>query len=208
MAPAHPVDVLTRLLFSILATGLAPTSFCTNEDRAHFDGLRVDFTAEAVNTLGSRPTPTHRTFNAVDPYDDDISLDTFVTWLQEAGHHLRHSPTPTGPPASKPAFAPSPNIAAATPSSPTSTPSPRPPPSPAASPQPPASAPPSGRQVSARTRSTGLPHRSRSRSVPAGRVRCGSDAGRRCAGLLLRSLSPGPRLEGERDGANGTPPSR
>ncbi|WP_371657421.1 carboxylic acid reductase [Streptomyces sp. NBC_00280] len=88
----NPADVLTRLLFSILATGLAPTSFYTHEDRAHFDGLPVDFTAEAVNTLGSQPTSTHRTYNAVNPHDDDISLDTFVTWLQEAGHPVQRLP--------------------------------------------------------------------------------------------------------------------
>ncbi|KND28858.1 oxidoreductase [Streptomyces acidiscabies] len=94
----NPADVLTRLLFSILSTGLAPTSFYSEEGRAHFDGLPVDFTAEAINTLGAQPTSTHRTYNAVNPHDDGVSLDTFITWLEEAGHPLRRLPHTTWSP--------------------------------------------------------------------------------------------------------------
>ncbi|QNP68367.1 thioester reductase domain-containing protein [Streptomyces roseirectus] len=95
----NPADVLTRLLFSVLRTGLAPESFYAGPGRAHFDGLPVDFTAEAVNALGSQASSggaqassDHRTYNAVNPHDDGISLDTFITWLEEAGHRFQRLP--------------------------------------------------------------------------------------------------------------------
>ncbi|TDT30080.1 carboxylic acid reductase [Naumannella halotolerans] len=85
-------DMLTRLLYSILITGLAPSSFyLPNADgspkRTHFDGLPVDFTTVAITALtGGRG---HTTFNLVNPHDDGISLDTFVDWLIEAGHPIQ-----------------------------------------------------------------------------------------------------------------------
>ena len=86
-------DVFTRLLLSLLATGIAPRSFYDtdpggNRQRAHFDGLPVDFTAEAIATLGGQATEGYQTFNVLNPHDDGISLDTFVDWLNEAGHPI------------------------------------------------------------------------------------------------------------------------
>ncbi|MFE6664559.1 carboxylic acid reductase [Streptomyces sp. NPDC057697] len=82
-------DLFTRLLLSLLATGLAPASFYRTGDRAHYDGLPADFTAEAVTALGARATEGYRTFHVLNPHDDGISLDTFVDWLIEAGHPIR-----------------------------------------------------------------------------------------------------------------------
>jgi fatty acid CoA ligase FadD9 len=87
-------DMFTRLLLSLLTTGIAPQSFYradAHEDcrRAHYDGLPVDFTAEAVNTLGARNTDGYRTYNVLNPHDDGISLDTFVDWLNDAGHPIQ-----------------------------------------------------------------------------------------------------------------------
>ncbi|MEV7075085.1 hypothetical protein [Streptomyces sp. NPDC093990] len=84
-------DMFTRLLFSILTTGIAPASFyCPDADgeraQAHYDGLPGDFVAEAVNTLGGAGATGYRTFNVVNPHDDGVSLDTFVDWLIAAGH--------------------------------------------------------------------------------------------------------------------------
>ena len=50
-------DMFTRLILSMLTTGLAPQSFYQldadgNRQRAHYDGLPADFTAEAITTLG------------------------------------------------------------------------------------------------------------------------------------------------------------
>ncbi|MER5555534.1 carboxylic acid reductase [Streptomyces sp. NPDC002793] len=82
-------DVFTRLLLSLVATGLAPGSFYRPGARAHYDGLPVDFTAEAIAALGARAADGHRTYNVLNPHDDGISLDTFVDWLIEAGHPIR-----------------------------------------------------------------------------------------------------------------------
>ncbi|MFC9428045.1 carboxylic acid reductase [Streptomyces sp. NPDC056987] len=84
-------DMFSRLLFSLLVTGVAPSSFYRTdsgeEPRAHYDGLPVDFTAASVVTLG-RSTSGYRTFSLVNPHDDGISLDTFVEWLIEDGHGI------------------------------------------------------------------------------------------------------------------------
>lgn len=86
-------DRFTRLLLSVLATGLAPRSFYrTDADRhrpeAHYDGLPVDFTAEAITELAARTTKGYHTFNVLNPHADGISLDVFVDWLIEAGHPI------------------------------------------------------------------------------------------------------------------------
>lgn len=84
-------DMFSRLLFSVLATGVAPNSFYRTDSgeaaRAHYDGLPVDFTSASVVTLG-RSTSGYRTFSLVNPHDDGISLDTFVDWLIEDGHGI------------------------------------------------------------------------------------------------------------------------
>ncbi|RJQ80726.1 NAD-dependent epimerase/dehydratase family protein [Pseudonocardiaceae bacterium YIM PH 21723] len=81
-------DMFTRLLLSVLATGLAPKSFYADGGRAHYDGLPADFTAEAIATLGSQVTEGYRTYNTVNPHTDGVSLDTFVDWLTGLGHEI------------------------------------------------------------------------------------------------------------------------
>ncbi|WP_223773029.1 thioester reductase domain-containing protein [Streptomyces sp. 135] len=86
-------DVFSRLLFSVLATGIAPRSFYRADgERAHYDGLPVDFTAAAVVALGGRGTSElssgYRTFNLVNPNDDGVSLDAIVDWLAQDGHAI------------------------------------------------------------------------------------------------------------------------
>ncbi|MGW4490266.1 carboxylic acid reductase [Amycolatopsis sp. NPDC004368] len=86
-------DVFTRLLFSLIVTGIAPPSFYRNTSgerpRAHYDGLPVDFTAEAIATLGADAATGFRTYNLLNSHDDGISLDVFVDWLNESGHRIR-----------------------------------------------------------------------------------------------------------------------
>ncbi|MFE4858435.1 carboxylic acid reductase [Streptomyces sp. NPDC056670] len=84
-------DVFTRLLVSVLATGIAPGSFYgpgSGDGSAHYDALPVDFTAQAMASLGDSTRTGYRTFNVVNPHDDGISLDTFIDWLAAAGHPL------------------------------------------------------------------------------------------------------------------------
>jgi fatty acid CoA ligase FadD9 len=87
-------DAFTRLIVSLLATGVAPRSFYQpdadgNRSRAHYDGLAVDFVAEAITTLGAQVTHGYRSFDVMNPYDDGVSLDTFVDWLIGAGERIQ-----------------------------------------------------------------------------------------------------------------------
>ncbi|MGW6529130.1 thioester reductase domain-containing protein [Streptomyces venezuelae] len=86
-------DVFSRLLFSVLATGIAPRSFYRADgERAHYDGLPVDFTAAAMVALGGGGTSEipsgYRTFSLVNPNDDGVSLDAIVDWLAQDGHAI------------------------------------------------------------------------------------------------------------------------
>ena len=82
-------DSFTRLVLSLIATGIAPGSFYRGDaGRAHYDGLPGDFVAASVAALGSG-TPGYRTFNVVNPHDDGVSLDTVVDWLADSGIALR-----------------------------------------------------------------------------------------------------------------------
>ncbi|WP_028477999.1 carboxylic acid reductase [Nocardia sp. CNY236] len=86
-------DIFTRLLLSVLATGIAPASFYRipadgHRPRAHYDGLPVDFTAAAISALGATATTGFQSFDALNPYDDGRSLDEFVDWLIAAGYRI------------------------------------------------------------------------------------------------------------------------
>ncbi len=92
-------DMFTRMMLSLVATGVAPESFYDLDDegarqRSHFDGLPVEFIAEAISTLGvDGVTEGFETFHVMNPYDDGISMDTFVDWLVEAGHPITRVPS-------------------------------------------------------------------------------------------------------------------
>ncbi|WP_067702580.1 carboxylic acid reductase [Nocardia jejuensis] len=86
-------DIFTRLLLSVLVTGVAPKSFYRtdsqgNRQRAHYDGLPADFTAAAITALGVRAATGFDTFDVLNPHDDGVSLDEFIDWLIEAGHPI------------------------------------------------------------------------------------------------------------------------
>jgi len=83
-------DTVTRLLFSVLVTGLAPKSFyqfdsAGDRQRAHFDGLPVDFVSEAIASSTSNLSEGYSTFHVLNPHDDGIGLDEYVDWLIAAG---------------------------------------------------------------------------------------------------------------------------
>ena len=86
-------DMFTRLIFSLLVTGIAPQSFYEQDGvgsraRAHYDGLPVDFVAEAVTAIGTRVSEGYRSFDVMNPHDDGVSLDVFVDWLIRAGNKI------------------------------------------------------------------------------------------------------------------------
>ncbi|MEC4764846.1 carboxylic acid reductase [Mycobacterium sherrisii] len=79
-------DMFTRMMLSLAATGIAPGSFYELDSdgrrpRAHYDGLPVEFIAEAISTLGAQTAEGFRTFHVMNPYDDGIGMDEFVDWL-------------------------------------------------------------------------------------------------------------------------------
>ncbi|ORA09358.1 carboxylic acid reductase [Mycobacterium arosiense] len=89
-------DMFTRLMLSLVATGIAPRSFYEldadgNRQRAHYDGLPVEFIAAAISTLGTQITDSDtgfQTYHVMNPYDDGIGLDEYVDWLVEAGYSI------------------------------------------------------------------------------------------------------------------------
>jgi glycopeptidolipid biosynthesis protein len=91
-------DTVTRMVLSVVATGIAPRSFYRlgadgRRQRAHFDGLPVEFVAEAIATLGAQVASSSvagfETYHVMNPHDDGIGLDEFVDWLIQAGHPIR-----------------------------------------------------------------------------------------------------------------------
>ena len=85
-------DMFTRLLFSVVTTGLAPESFYEpgpdgKRARAHYDGLPVDFIAGAMIGIGAQAHRDIRTYNVVNHHaDDGVSLDSVIDWIQSAGY--------------------------------------------------------------------------------------------------------------------------
>ncbi|MGE0218678.1 carboxylic acid reductase, partial [Mycolicibacterium sp.] len=90
-------DMFTRLILSLVATGIAPDSFYQlgpdgRRQRAHYDGLPVEFIAEAIGTLGPQVTDDRdgfATYHVMNPYDDGIGLDEYVDWIIDAGYPVR-----------------------------------------------------------------------------------------------------------------------
>ena len=86
-------DNVTRMVLSIVATGVAPESFFQfDEDgqrrRSHFDGLPVGFVAEAIATLGGWLSDGYETYHVMNSHDDGIGIDEYVDWLIEAGYPI------------------------------------------------------------------------------------------------------------------------
>jgi fatty acid CoA ligase FadD9 len=86
-------DMFTRMMLSLVATGIAPGSFYEldadgNRQRAHYDGLPVEFIAEAISTLGAT-VDGFATYHVMNPYDDGIGFDEFVDWLIDDGCSIR-----------------------------------------------------------------------------------------------------------------------
>lgn len=87
-------DIFTRLILSLLGTGVAPDSFYApaadgSRTQGHYDGLPVDFTAQAIAALGDAATDGFQTYHVLNPHDDGIGLDRIVDWLVEAGEPIR-----------------------------------------------------------------------------------------------------------------------
>jgi len=83
-------DMLSRLLASVAATGLAPRSFYAGPAPAQYDGLPVDFVAAAMVALSSAWGEGLATYHMSNPHGDDaVSLDTLMDWVASAGIPIR-----------------------------------------------------------------------------------------------------------------------
>jgi fatty acid CoA ligase FadD9 len=83
-------DIFTRLLYTLIVTGIAPTTFYAadgSKGRPHasYGGVPADALAAGIAAVGSDGRGGFRTFNTDPGYDDGISLDTFVDWIIENG---------------------------------------------------------------------------------------------------------------------------
>lgn len=87
-------DVFTRLLYSVIQTGLAPASFYPrNADgsraAAHYDGLPVDFIAAAIAGTGAAAHNHLRTYHVFNHHEDDgVSLDVIIDWVEAEGYPI------------------------------------------------------------------------------------------------------------------------
>lgn len=87
-------DMFTRLLYSIVTTGLAPASFyIPNADgskaKGHYDGLPVDVISKAIIGISDCDYNGYHIFNTENyHHNDGISLDRFVDWIETAGYAI------------------------------------------------------------------------------------------------------------------------
>src|ERR1700722_3541341 len=88
-------DMFTRLILSLVATGIAPDSFYEldadgNRQHVHtHNGLPVEFIAEAISTLGAQSVASLQTYHVMNAYDDGVGFDEFVDWLIDAGSSIQ-----------------------------------------------------------------------------------------------------------------------
>lgn len=87
-------DFLSRLLCSILATGLAPDSFYDGPCREDasvscFAGVPVDALADVIVGAAFSQHDGIIVYNACNYSQGGISLDTFVQWIASAGYSIR-----------------------------------------------------------------------------------------------------------------------
>ena len=91
----NSADMLTRLLFSIITTGLAPASFYQKIEnggaqKAHYDGVPVDVIAKAVVEVGDTKQTGFQVLNVQNYHQmDGVSLDSFVDWIESAGYPIQ-----------------------------------------------------------------------------------------------------------------------
>jgi fatty acid CoA ligase FadD9 len=83
-------DMFTRLLFSLAVTGIAPATFYAQDlsqgrPDARYDGLTVDFLADAITAIGLADEEGFHSYNLSGGDGEGHSLDDIVDWMVEAG---------------------------------------------------------------------------------------------------------------------------
>ena len=87
-------DMFTRMMLSLVATGVAPQSFYEldaegNRQRAHYDGLPVEFIAEAISTLGVHVQSGFETYHVMNPVRRRHRHGRVRRLAVEAGYPIR-----------------------------------------------------------------------------------------------------------------------
>jgi len=86
-------DLLTRLLYSIIHTGLAPQSFYGSRKSGrrkspHYEGVPVNLLSKAIVNAYTKEHQKCITYHALNYLDDAVSLDRFVDWIESAGYEI------------------------------------------------------------------------------------------------------------------------
>lgn len=90
----NTADMFTRLLYSVVVTGLAPYSFYPlaedgSKQSQHYDGLPVDVVAGSVIAVAKTYHTGCHAFNICNyHHTDNCSLDTFVDWIESYGYKI------------------------------------------------------------------------------------------------------------------------
>ena len=87
--------MFTRLLAGLVYTGVAPESFYSDPScpNRHYDGTPVDVMAGAIAGIASAQRRGIGLYHAVNPHwEDNVSLDSFLDWIQDAGYPLKRIP--------------------------------------------------------------------------------------------------------------------
>ncbi|MEH0020196.1 MAG: thioester reductase domain-containing protein [Desulfobacter sp.] len=86
-------DMLTRLLFSMIATGLSPRSFYQRNENGskistHYDGIPVDVLSDTIVGLSNNGHNRCRIFNGHNYLNKGVSLDGIVELIKRAGYSI------------------------------------------------------------------------------------------------------------------------
>jgi fatty acid CoA ligase FadD9 len=85
-------DAFARLVYGIVKTGVAPHSFYAEgyRGRRHYDAVSVDLAARTMVEICRSTADDFRIYHVSNSnWDDDVSLDTIVDWIESAGHRLQ-----------------------------------------------------------------------------------------------------------------------
>jgi len=87
-------DFLTRLIFSIMVTGLAPESFYPfladgKTSHPHFTGIPVDVMSDAIVSSTLSSNDRYIVYNAFNYIENNITLDSFVDGMERIGVSIK-----------------------------------------------------------------------------------------------------------------------
>jgi fatty acid CoA ligase FadD9 len=91
-------DAFARLIYGIVRTGVAPDSFYASDyrGRRHYDGVPVDLAARSIAEVCRTAHNGFRIYHVSNSnWDDGVSLDTIVGWIESAGYPVQRLSYPS-----------------------------------------------------------------------------------------------------------------